>query len=124
MKVIKIKKDNGLDDPGFLGIIILLVILIIGIIFILPPLLGVVSFIGNIFGADDRFFTLWYLSSNWTGGDNAMSAAPLYLGLMAIAGAFFIIGAIALWFYVLRTIEGIDSIHSIEIEEKEKEDTK
>lgn len=66
---------------------------IVGIIFIIPPILGVIFFILNVFiyYAGD-LPELDNLSSNWTGsfsseGGGFMSAAPIYMGLMAIAGA-------------------------------------
>lgn len=66
---------------------------VIGIIFLIPPVLGVVFFLLNVF-----FYRIGdlpeldNLSSEWTGnysgeGGGYMSAAPIYLGLMAIAGA-------------------------------------
>lgn len=66
---------------------------IVGIIFIIPPILGVIFFILNVFiSYVGDLPELDNLSSNWTGnysgnGGGFMSAAPIYLGLMAIAGA-------------------------------------
>lgn len=70
---------------------------IVGIIFIIPPILGVLFFLLNVFfwNAGD-IPELRNLSYKWTGtygydndggGGGYMSAAPIYLGLMAIAGA-------------------------------------
>jgi hypothetical protein len=66
---------------------------VVGIIFLIPPVLGVILFIFNVFvyGAGD-LVGLNNLSENWSGnysgeGGGYMSAAPFYLGLMAIAGA-------------------------------------
>lgn len=61
---------------------------IIGLFFLLPPVFGVIAFVFEQFGA-----TILKLSSTWTarvyeGG--GMSAAPVYLGLMAIAGVYLI----------------------------------
>lgn len=70
---------------------------IIGIIFIIPPILGVLFFILNVFiSYVGDLPELDNLSKNWTGsygysrdggGGGYTSAAPIYLGLMAIAGA-------------------------------------
>lgn len=66
---------------------------IIGLFFLLPPVLGVFAFVFQLFGADTNFSEMSELSSKWTarfdqGG--GMSAAPIYLGLMAIAGVYLI----------------------------------
>lgn len=66
---------------------------IIGLFFLLPPVLGVFAFVFQLFGADTNFSELSELSAKWTarfdqGG--GMSAAPIYLGLMAIAGVYLI----------------------------------
>lgn len=68
---------------------------IIGLFFLLPPVLGVFAFILQLFDADTDFSMLRDLSSNWTNdysseGGGGMSAAPVYLGLMAIAGVYLI----------------------------------
>lgn len=66
---------------------------IVGIIFIIPPILGAIFFILNVFiSYVGDLPELDNLSSNWTGnysrdGGGFTSAAPIYLGLMAIAGA-------------------------------------
>ncbi len=73
---------------------------IIGFILLTPPILGALFFILNVFSNDiGRIVELKNLSSEWTGtygydtgGGGYMSAAPLYLGLMAIAGAYLIKG--------------------------------
>jgi len=84
---------------------------ILGIILLLPPLIGVVAFTICIFShsyAGD-FACMKYLGENWAaivmvpqqetfdqfsngikGSAAAMSAAPFYLGLMAIAGAYLV----------------------------------
>lgn len=67
----------------------------IGLFFLLPPVLGVFAFILQLFDADTDFSMLRDLSSNWTNdysseGGGGMSAAPVYLGLMAIAGVYLI----------------------------------
>lgn len=64
----------------------------IGLFLCVPPILGVIAFTLQIFGADLYFSELRHLSSNWTFSysyesvGSGMSAAPIYLGLMAIAG--------------------------------------
>lgn len=64
------------------------------IVLLLPPMLGVVAFILQLFDADTHFSSLRDLSSDWTmgysDGGGGMSAAPIYLGLMAIAGVYLI----------------------------------
>lgn len=68
---------------------------VVGIIFLIPPALGVIFFLLSVFIFINRIGdipALDNLSSNWTGnyntlGDSHMSAAPIYLGLMAIAAA-------------------------------------
>ena len=62
---------------------------IIGLFFLLPPVFL------QLFDADTDFSMLRDLSSNWTNdyssqGGGGMSAAPIYLGLMAIAGVYLI----------------------------------
>lgn len=63
---------------------------IIGIIFLVPPFFGVFAFILNLVNID----LLCNLTSHWTshydfyeGNGGGMSAAPLYLAIMALAGA-------------------------------------
>lgn len=65
----------------------------IGLFLLIPPILGVIAFALQIFDADTDFSTMRDLSSTWTvkydqGG--GMSAAPIYLGLMALAGAYLV----------------------------------
>jgi hypothetical protein len=66
---------------------------VVGIIFLIPPVLGVIFFIFNVFvNRVGDLAELYNLSPEWTGnhsvkGGGYMSAAPIYLGLMAIAGA-------------------------------------
>ena len=72
---------------------------IIGIILLVPVFLGVIAFVFNLLGSDGGFAAMSNLSSKWTcdwfgdvgeGMSAAMSAAPIYLSLMAIAGAYLI----------------------------------
>ena len=69
---------------------------ILGIFFLIPPVLGVIAFTISRLGGDGDFVQLRNLYARWTGFDGqtggAMSAAPLYLGLMAIVGAYLLKG--------------------------------
>ena len=69
---------------------------IFGIILLIPPIIGVLLFILNLLSDDiGRIAELKNLSSEWTGGYDTggyTSAAPIYLGLMAIAGALLLKG--------------------------------
>ena len=65
----------------------------IGLFLLLPPILGVIAFVLQIFEANTDFSMMRELSSAWTakydqGG--GMSAAPIYLGVMALAGVYLI----------------------------------
>lgn len=78
----------------------------IGILFLIPPVLGVLAFVLQLFDADTDFSTMCNLSSDWTtnygydqGGGGGMSAAPIYLGLMAIAGVYLIKDSFQFLFY-------------------------
>nr|WP_315158244.1 hypothetical protein [uncultured Flavobacterium sp.] len=74
----------------------------IGYILIFPPVLSVLLFTVNLlFSNCGNLFSMYNLSSNWTGyvgfsnngdggGGGYMSATPVYFGLMAIAGAYLI----------------------------------
>ncbi|MDD7405202.1 MAG: hypothetical protein PUG32_04890 [Bacteroidales bacterium] len=79
----------------------------IGILFLIPPIIGVIIFILNLISADIGFETfpaswncIYDSDYNYDMGDNgaygwaygyaATPAIPLYLGLMAIAGAYLI----------------------------------
>ena len=67
----------------------------LGIFFLIPPILGVFAFVLCLFDIDSHFSRLSDLSGNWTNdfssnGGGGMSAAPIYLGLMAIVGAYLI----------------------------------
>lgn len=117
-KIHLIKDDNYSDDFFIVFYIIILLQLIIGIIFLIPPILGAVFFILNVFGLRGNIISLGELGTNWTGGTNAMSAAPIYLGLMAIAGTLIIYFAIKTVFYSGKVIGGVDSITDLEITEE------
>lgn len=77
----------------------------IGFFFLIPPILGVIAFVFCLFDNDGEceFARMSNLSSNWTaewsffssrtsmaGYGGGMSAAPIYLALMALAGAYLI----------------------------------
>ena len=67
----------------------------IGLFLLLPPILGVIAFVLQIFNVDLDFSQMRDLSSNWTNdysseGGGGMSAAPIYLGLMALSGVHLI----------------------------------
>ena len=64
---------------------------IIALFLLIPPILGVISFVLCLFDNNGSFARMSDLSSVWTGihgyaGGGSTSAAPIYLGLMAIAG--------------------------------------
>lgn len=75
---------------------------ILGIFFLIPPILGVFAFVITLLGGKGGFVRMSHLSYEWTafvdysfqngGGGGGMSAAPIYLGLMAIVGAFLLKG--------------------------------
>ncbi|MFA7381260.1 MAG: hypothetical protein WC150_12430 [Bacteroidia bacterium] len=72
---------------------------IFGIILLIPPIIGVLLFLLNLIS--DDFGRMSNLSTHWTGdwnyggdagGGGYTSAAPIYLGLMAIAGSILLKG--------------------------------
>jgi len=71
---------------------------IFGIILLIPPIIGVILFLLNLVSNDPgNIPELRNLSNNWTGdydsdGGGYTSSAPIYLGLMAIAGALLLKG--------------------------------
>ena len=68
----------------------------IGLLLLIPPVLGVIFFIISVFGGGGRVTQLENLQPHWLadwsfsdgGGGGGMSAAPIYLGLMALAGSY------------------------------------
>lgn len=73
----------------------------IGILFLIPPIIGVIYFILNLFDADlgfEVFPDSWNCIYDYHLGDSmayaATPAIPIYLGLMAIAGAYLVKGNI------------------------------
>lgn len=74
---------------------------IIGFSLLIPPILGVFSFVFCLFGNDSRFANLFDISENWSFGykdGGGMSATPLYFGLMALAGVYLVKGNIKYFF--------------------------
>lgn len=73
---------------------------ILGIILLIPPIIGVFLFLLNLLSNDiGDIPEMRNLSAEWTGaygyrdgGGGYTSAAPIYLGLMAIAGAMLLKG--------------------------------
>ena len=72
---------------------------VIGLLFLIPPILGVIAFVLCLLGCEWDYATLDNLSGEWTvrygysyesGGGGGMSAAPVYLGLMALAGVWLV----------------------------------
>lgn len=68
---------------------------IIGVLFLIPPLFGVFAFVLCLFGCNWEFAEMDELSYEWTGdshgeGGGYTSAAPIYLGLMALAGVWLV----------------------------------
>lgn len=66
------------------------------VLFLIPPIIGVIFFLLNVFGAEGRIIELFELSEYWNGGDGFKSV-PIYLGLMAIAGAIMSYGLFKLF---------------------------
>ena len=70
---------------------------LVGLFMLIPPFLSVLSFVFCLFGDESSFAKLNHISSSsgWTcdfsvNSGGGMSAAPLYLGLMALAGVYLI----------------------------------
>ena len=58
---------------------------VLGILFLIPPFLGVFCFILSLCGVNGQFVKMYTLNGIWYGETGSLT--PLYLGLMAIAGA-------------------------------------
>ncbi len=82
---------------------------IIGIIMLIPSIISVVAFVICIFSSYHKFYTMNNLTPSWTcyvtsfGGEydnaaGAMSAAPIYLALMAMVGAYLIKDSVKYFF--------------------------
>lgn len=117
MKKIILRKKYGNELEG-LVLFLSQIQLFIGVLFLIPPILGVILFTLNVFGLDGYIDSLDYLSVNWTGGDGAMSAAPIYLGLMALAGAFMVHSAIKNSFFAANN--SAELINEIDIVDKKE----
>jgi hypothetical protein len=66
---------------------------IIGYILLVPPLLSILLFLGQLFSEDEkleRFGSTLWTGSTGGGAGGYTSALPFYFGLMAIAGAYLI----------------------------------
>jgi hypothetical protein len=87
---------------------------ILGIFFLLPPFLGVFFFLLNLCGESGDFVRMRDLSGQWDWHSNdygvSMSPAPIYLGLMAIAGAYLLKDALQ---FLFIKIEKKDDTHPI-----------
>ena len=74
----------------------------LGFFFLIPPFLGVLAFVMCLFDNDGAFARMRDLSDNWTmgytDGGGGMSAAPIYLGLMALVGAYLIKDSVKYFF--------------------------
>lgn len=115
MKEIKLKREETFGGVYvFIILIIILVKLIIGVLFLIPPILGVFFFTLNVFDVNWNAVTLRDLGSNWTG--EAFSAAPIYLGLMALAGVFMVRFAVKDFIDVIKIFERVESIEITEEE--------
>lgn len=62
----------------------------LGMFFLIPPILGVFSFLLSLCDARGDFANMSNLSIPWVWRGDSMSPVPLYLGLMAIAGVLLI----------------------------------
>lgn len=64
----------------------------LGIFFLIPPILGVLFFILNLYElADGIIVEMRTLGGQWSGySTDSMPPAPLYLGMMAIAGVLLV----------------------------------
>lgn len=60
----------------------------IGIILLIPPIISSFLFICEIYDLGGSISSLMRLSQHWSAIESGTSAAPIYLGLMAIAGAY------------------------------------
>lgn len=60
----------------------------LGLVFLIPPILGVVTFVMYFLGLDSNFYGKPYKA--WSRGSGGMSAVPIYLGIMAIVGAYLV----------------------------------
>lgn len=113
MKKIKLKRGDVINsDSGGVLAIIVLVKLVIGVLFLIPPILGAIFFTLNVFDVNWDAVTLRDLHSNWTG--EAFSAAPIYLGLMALAGVFMVRFVIKDIVDLTKAVREVDSLEITE----------
>lgn len=61
---------------------------LIGLLFLIPPVLGVIFFIISVFGCSGDVPQMKNLRFWWSG--DTVSATPIYLGLMALTGGYLI----------------------------------
>lgn len=74
---------------------------IIGIIMLVPVFLGIIAFIFDVFNVGEVFVSIDTLSDEWTScyfNGGGMSAAPIYLALMAMVGAYLIKDSVKYFF--------------------------
>lgn len=74
---------------------------IIGIIMLVPVFLGIIAFIFDVFNVEEGFVSIDTLSGEWTAcyfNGGGMSAAPIYLALMAMVGAYLIKDSVKYFF--------------------------
>lgn len=62
--------------------------LIISFIFLIPAVLCMILFVLGLFDFHGELIDLRTLRGDWTNGENYSSPTPIFIGLMAIAGAF------------------------------------
>lgn len=62
--------------------------LIISFIFLVPAVLCMILFVLGLFDFHSELIDLRNLRGDWTDGDNCSSPAPIFIGLIAIAGAY------------------------------------
>ena len=62
--------------------------LVISFIFLLPAVICTIFFLLGLFDFHSELIDLRNLRGDWTDGDNCSSPAPIFIGLMAIAGAY------------------------------------
>lgn len=65
--------------------------LYLGILFIIPAFIGVCSFILCFFDFHSEFADMRNLRGDWTDSEYATSPAPIFIGVMAIAGAILLV---------------------------------
>ena len=63
---------------------------ILGLFFLIPPFLGVCFFLLSLCDVSGHFVNMYDLSGQWDKHGDSTPPAPIYLGLMAIAGALLV----------------------------------